>query len=62
MTVDFTKYEGTHHCYEVPECPDCEGTGEINVDAPRYHDLTETCWRCGGTGIEYEEADDDDAH
>lgn len=30
-----------------PDCPDCEGTGEVDTDV---QDLTRTCERCGGSG------------
>jgi DnaJ-class molecular chaperone len=36
---------------EGEECPNCEGTGMINVDSDDCHDAEKTCPSCGGTGF-----------
>jgi DnaJ-class molecular chaperone len=44
-----------------PNCPECEGTGTIIADDPRYHDLEVTCPKCDGSGyVDLPEPDWDD--
>ena len=43
-----------------PECPECDGTGEVIVDHPGIFDLEATCPKCGGMGVILPEPDDDE--